>query len=78
MSNLTDLFLDSNNIGKVDRGVFDGLKSLQKLSLANNSIEKLDMFGKYGNSGLDNLTYLNLNNNKLTTIESNTFKSKYI
>lgn len=75
MSNLTDLFLDSNNISKVDKGVFDGLKSLQKLSLANNSIEKLDMFGKYGNSGLDNLTYLNLNNNKLTSIESNTFKS---
>jgi Leucine-rich repeat (LRR) protein len=76
MSNLTELFLDSNNINKLDKGVFDGLKSLQKLSLANNCIDKLDMFGKYGNSGLESLNYLNINNNKISTIESNTFKSK--
>jgi Leucine-rich repeat (LRR) protein len=78
LTNLTDLYLDSNQLNKLNKFLFDGLSSLQKLSLAHNQIEKIENFGKFGNNSncLENLIYLNLNENKITTIESNTFKSK--
>ncbi len=74
--NLTDLYMDSNNFIKLSKNVFDGLNSLQKLSLAKNGIERIEHFGKFGGSCLENLIYLNLNENNITSIESNSFKSK--
>lgn len=74
--NLTDLYMDSNSFVKLNKNVFDGLSSLQKLSLARNGIDRIEHFGKFGGSCLENLTYLNLNENNITSIESNSFKSK--
>ena len=78
MSDLTDLYLDGNNLTKLNKNIFDGLGSLQKLSLSNNQIDRIENFGKFGGSGLENLIYLNLNENKITKIESNSFKGKFL
>lgn len=69
--------LDENNYNRGSKIVsialetFNGLRKLEKLSLSNNEIEKLE-----GNvfEGLSNLLELNLNKNKLKRIDSNTFK----
>lgn len=71
LNNLRILNLRSNSIKFIQRYVFEDLKKLTNLDFSYNKINKIDAksFAKL------NLLSLNLNNNKLTVIESFVFQN---
>jgi hypothetical protein len=64
------LYLENNQIAKLDANVFIGLRNLSWLLLNNNQLSQL---GQHVFDGLSNLTWLVLNNNKLSSLHPKVF-----
>ena len=71
LTNLVLLDIETSRISYLPPGVFDGMKSLKDLKIADSNIERIDdkIF-----SGLRNLKRLSLFKNKIVTFPRNTFK----
>lgn len=70
--NVTELYLNGNNIEILPKGIFNNLTGLKKLSLAGNTLHAIpsDIFGK-----LTNLENLNLNSNKLKIVSKDSLSN---
>ncbi|KAF5298575.1 hypothetical protein FQR65_LT09669 [Abscondita terminalis] len=67
---LTQLYLNSTFVEKIEPGAFNNLQSLQNLHLDKNKISKIS---RKALSPLKSLIFLNLTDNNIQTIEENSF-----
>ena len=66
------LYLDKNDIEKIEKDAFNGLEKLEELDLSGNKITEIE---KDAFNGLKNLEMLDLLGNKLTSLPERIFKS---
>lgn len=70
MNSMLRLYLDSNNLTRLEKGSFANLLTLQTLSLANNSIDRVPWEALEDMSALQ---YLYLNHNKIKSLPKKAF-----
>jgi len=73
LRNLRHISLNDNSLLSLQSGVFDSLESLVFLNLSENRISNIDLHVFSNRSSLQNLKYIELKNNSLTSLQDGVF-----